>query len=45
MILTDQISKESIDLCKDCAEDFQEWKKPLEPEVKKRGRPKKDVIN
>jgi len=42
MILIDQMNHTEIDLCKTCAEEFEEWKKSPEPEERKRGRPRKD---
>ena len=44
-MLVDPQTDEGIDLCVNCANDFDEWRKPIEIEDKKRGRPRKDGSN
>ena len=43
MILINQGTKEEIDLCLPCSVEFEDWRKPIEIEEKRKpGRPKKD---
>lgn len=45
MRLVNQITHEEFDLCASCSSEFEEWIHPtteVEPEERKRGRPRKD---